>query len=859
MQSNSQDNGRQPAWLEHLASLRPILTLIVVLLVLGFAWMAARRLAGEVSYHDLMTAMAHTSWRSIAAAIALTALSFAALTVYDFEALALVGRKVPAPLTVMASFCAYAVGNTAGFGPLTAGAVRYRFYAPYGVEPELIARIVVFASLAFAIGLAGVIGFGLLIAADDFDHLSVMPSGLQGVGAAIVAALLLLWWLAGRQQLLGRRLRLPGRGILVRQFLATAVDVIAAAAVLWVLLPPGAIGLPTFVIIYSIAIGLGVISHVPAGLGVFEATIIAALGSRMDVDQVLGALVLYRVIYHLLPLALAAVVLSLLEVRRAAATPLLKAALRACSSLAPPVLGALTFAIAAIQIFAGVTPLSERSLAWLVDRVPLSLVEGATFFDGILSVILLVIARGLVYRLDGAWWAAVCVVPVSILLSLAKSLAFGEAAVLSLLLLALLASRREFTRHASLLHQALTPNWVLAVSTLLLSATALLFYAYQDVEYAHDLWWQFEFDQNAARSLRALFATLLTAAVIAAWSLLRPVRRPLEQASEGDLLRALEIGRSQPRIEARFAAMGDKSLLFSEDGQAFIMYGRQGRSWVALSDPVGPRESWPDLIWSFIEMARTAGGRPVFYQAGPDALALYADAGLSAFKLGEEARVRLPEFTLKGTKRGNLRNCMNRAARDGLQFSILSPAEVVEHMAELQAVSDAWLAHHNVREKRFSLGAFDPDYVRQGPVGVLRHEGQILAFASLLLTEMSEEVAVDLMRFLPDRVYGVMETLLTHLILHYQQLDYQWFRMGMAPLAGLSDSDAAPMWHRVGRMVFEHGDWFYNFSGLRTFKAKFFPEWQPRYLVVTGGISPMLAMADITVLISGGLKGVIGK
>ena len=74
-----------------------------------------------------------------------------------------------------------------------------------------------------------------------------------------------------------------------------------------------------------------------------------------------------------------------------------------------------------------------------------------------------------------------------------------------------------------------------------------------------------------------------------------------------------------------------------------------------------------------------------------------------------------------------------------------------------------------------------------------------------------------------------------------------------------SSSAAAPIWHRVGRTVFEHGERFYNFSGLRAFKAKFLPEWQPRYLAVAGGINPMLALADITVLISGGLKGVIGK
>jgi phosphatidylglycerol lysyltransferase len=104
-----------------------------------------------------------------------------------------------------------------------------------------------------------------------------------------------------------------------------------------------------------------------------------------------------------------------------------------------------------------------------------------------------------------------------------------------------------------------------------------------------------------------------------------------------------------------------------------------------------------------------------------------------------------------------------------------------------------------------------------------------------------------------------MDILLARLMFHYKEVGYDWFILGMAPLSGLSDSEAAPIWHHVGREVFEHGEWFYNFSGLRAFKAKFQPEWQARYLAVPGGVNPMMALADITVLIGGGLKGVIGK
>ena len=136
-------------------------------------------------------------------------------------------------------------------------------------------------------------------------------------------------------------------------------------------------------------------------------------------------------------------------------------------------------------------------------------------------------------------------------------------------------------------------------------------------------------------------------------------------------------------------------------------------------------------------------------------------------------------------------------------FAILTPAEAEHAMAELSAVSTAWLAHHKVREKRFSLGAFDPDYLRGQPVAVLRQDDRIIAFSNLLLTGLQDEASIDLMRFVPDAPNGVMEVLLTHLMLHFLAAGYARFNLGMAPLSGLSASGAAPVWHRVGRAV-EH-------------------------------------------------------
>jgi phosphatidylglycerol lysyltransferase len=305
--------------------------------------------------------------------------------------------------------------------------------------------------------------------------------------------------------------------------------------------------------------------------------------------------------------------------------------------------------------------------------------------------------------------------------------------------------------------------------------------------------------------------------------------------------------------------MGDKHLLFSASGKAFVMFGRQGRSWISLFDPVGPRAEWPELIWNFIEEATDHGGRAVFYQVRPESLSLYLDAGLRALKLGEYAYVPLQDFGLQGKKRADLRYAVHRAERDGLTFAVVPQQDVAPLLPELRAISTAWLAESRTREKGFSLGAFREEYLLRRPVALVRQGGAVIAFANVLCTQQQSEVSVDLMRQLPAAPSGTMDFLFTQLMLHFKQQGVQRFALGMAPMAGMVTHELAPRWHRFGRLLFAYGETFYNFRGLRSFKDKFQPVWEPRYVAAPPGVATLLSLADVTALIAGGLRGVIAK
>ena len=839
---------------------KPWLVGAVVIAILALLVHTLEGFAKHLSYADLVAAIRGTSGASLALAVLATFVSYVALTGYDASSLRYVGADVGYRVAAETAFIAYALGNTVGLGVLTGGAVRLRLYGAAGVEAGAISRAIAFNAAAFTLGISVVGAAAVLWGASSVAPALHLPTGLLETGALVVlagaAALIILCRDGRERQLWGRiRLRLPSASLALQQLLFSAVDIAATAAVLWVLLPPDAVAFPEFVGFFAIAIVLGVLSHVPGGLGVFEAVMLVALKKSVAPDALAAALVLYRLIYYMLPLSLALALLVLQEAKRSAVT----AVTRAAASLAPLLLAAYTFIIGLMLLISGVTPATDEATDLLALHVPLPVVEASHFIGSVAGLVLLFVARGMLLRLDAAWWAGVLIGLVSMVLCLPKGIAISEALLIAFLVVALMLSRRQFTRRASLLAQPFTGGWLLSVALIVVGLTGLLFFVYRDVAYTQDLWWQFAFDAHAPRSLRALVAVAVLASALALRQLLRPPAAPMPRPGPEELERATAILELQPNSDARVALTGDKSFLFSESGNAFVMFGRRGRSWVALFDPVGPHSEWPELVWRFLERARAQGGRASFYQVRPQTLPVYLDAGLRVYKLGEYAYVSLPDFSLKGKGRQDLRTSLNRGEREQMTLEVLPPGVSGQTLAELRAISDSWLDEHSTAEKGFSLGAFTESYVARCPIALVRAQGRAVAFATLLTTGVPEEASVDLMRQVTDAPGGTMDYLFTKLLLHYQSAGFRRFGLGMAPLSGMADHELASRWHRFGRLLFSHGEHFYNFQGLRAFKEKFAPQWEARYLAAPGGLTPLFVLADVAALIGGGMRGVIAR
>lgn len=281
------------------------LALALAMLAFGFA------LRG-VDLAGLAQALLHQRPSRVAAALALTAASFACLAAYDAVAVRLVaGRRVPMRLALLAGATGSAIANTVGFHAMSGTAVRAHLYLPAGLRLAELARVVSLSWLSLVAG-----NVAMLAAAELVQATSGQPFAMHlAIGLALSAALVLwLAWLAtGRRQLALRRHRLamPPARLALALLALGAIESATAIGALYVLLPHDLT--PPFALFAAgciAAVALGVVAHAPGGLGVFEAGMIALLGGAGRHDLV-AALMLYRIVYNLLPFALAALVLGL--------------------------------------------------------------------------------------------------------------------------------------------------------------------------------------------------------------------------------------------------------------------------------------------------------------------------------------------------------------------------------------------------------------------------------------------------------------------------------------------------------------------------------------------------------------------
>ena len=461
---------------------------------------------------------------------------------------------------------------------------------------------------------------------------------------------------------------------------------------------------------------VGLVSLVPGGFGSSDAYWIARLPFNQNVTA--AALGAYRSIYYVAPWFTASLVL-------------LSWATRISSrriDVARRITASLVGASGVLMILSSASPALHARLVLMEQHVPLPLVEVGQLAAALAGLLLLVLARGLARGYRSAFTLTLALLLLAGFASLLKGLDWEEAVIIGTIGIAAWSQSALFDRASG-------GDWLEWADLGLGFAALLLFVIFGTFSHhigptVFERWTSIGYRLQSARFLRSAASMFLAVSAGALYILIRtPVR--FEPPGEDDIGLALDSHAAYGTgTTPMMIAVRDKSVFF--DGvSGFCLYRTIGPYLTVLSDPtarsIAGRGAFMEALFAF---AANLDRRPLFYQISVDWIPLLHDRGYHLFKLGEEAHVHLDRITLEGHAGKMARQILRRAERDGLTFRIMQPPEIDAHMAELADISSGWLRAKHVIERQFSLGYFDPAYLRRFPCAIVetRENNRLVAF-----------------------------------------------------------------------------------------------------------------------------------
>jgi len=277
------------------------------------------RILRDIEPDELIDALEATDWRTLGIAGFFVGAAYVTLTFYDLFALRTIGRAdVPYRVAALAGFSSYAIGHNVGASVFSGGAVRYRIYSAWGLGVIEVTKICFVAGLTFWLGNATVLGLGILDAPQAARAIDQLPLWLNRIIALAILGMLGAYvaWVWIKPRVIGRdgwRVTLPGGPLTLLQIVIGMLDLSCCAFAMYMLLPDQPnLGFVTVAVIFVTATLLGFASHAPGGLGVFDAAMMVALW-QFDKEDLLAGLLLFRLLYYIIPFALSLLILGTRE------------------------------------------------------------------------------------------------------------------------------------------------------------------------------------------------------------------------------------------------------------------------------------------------------------------------------------------------------------------------------------------------------------------------------------------------------------------------------------------------------------------------------------------------------------------
>lgn len=576
-----------------------------------------------------------------------TVLAYFILTFYDRLGTIYAGHKVSYGRVAFASFCAYALSHNLGFAAVSGAAVRYRLYAHWGLTPLQIGKTIAFCSLTF--GLGGMVLGGIVLFVEPtsvpFLGQHIPIAGLYAGGAllwAIVIAYLSLATVLGNFKAFGHEIALPGFRMALLQVALATVDVATTATIFYALLPsaPGLTWL-IFLGVYVASYSAGLAANLPGGIGVFDAAMLLGLAPYLDAPPVVGAIVIFRLYYYIIPLFLAGSLFAGNEILLRGGGLLQRIARlsgpRAIGKWSEPdfavtaATGAVGLCGTVLLLLGALDPIPD--FAWLDSEYAEIAIRAGAYVPSLIGAGLVVMAIGLSHRVNLAWGLSIILLISGAAFAATQNSLLWVSAVLILTVMLVAPFRAHFYRHASLLSGPLEPSS--AVSLLVLAASLIGLATTRQHVHAvtNDAWWAIVLSPAVPHPVRCTVATAVVLALTAIWWLVRPGRVRFLPWSDETRRRLVAIGGADGYNAAAIQADG---VVMGEAQRAGIPFRRIGPVLLGLGDPVGQDTDRVSAIWHLRDLARQEGLDPAFWRTGADLLKVYGDIGLTALPLAAD-------------------------------------------------------------------------------------------------------------------------------------------------------------------------------------------------------------------------------
>ncbi len=628
---------------------------------------------------DITVALQAIPTQSLAIAFLWTILSYGILTFYDRLGTIFAGHKVSYGRVSFASFCAYALSHNLGFAAVSGAAVRYRLYAHWGLTPFQIAKVVAFCSVTFALG-GMVLGGAILFTEPDaipfFGNL-VPAWGMYLIGAAlwsIVGAYIVLSRYMGSIRIFGHEVGLPGWRMAFVQVLLATVDVAFTAGIFYQLLPhaPG-LTYMRFLGVYVASYTAGLAANLPGGLGVFDTAMLLGLEPYLQPPQILGAIVVFRLYYYIIPLFVAGSLFAgnelLLRGGAILHNKTLEQRAQGPSRWSGPAFATVaatgTVAMCGAMLL-GIGLLDQRpDFSWIDPDYADLAARAGEYVPSLIGAALIVLSIGLSQRVTLAWGTTIVLLFVAAGFTGAQASTWWVPAVLVMAALLLVPFRDAYYRHARLLSGPLQTGTIVPLLALVLCVLTLAGFEPRVRGMSENSLFDIVLSQDIPNGVRVAVGLAVLVSLIAIWRLIRPGRvRALAWAGDGRL---------------RYAALGAvppadaDGIVLGETGRAGMPFLRLGRVMLGLGDPAGSISDRVSAIWNLRDLAQQEGLDPAVWRAGPGLLKVYADLGLTAFPLGTDG-LPMPESAGDGVPASQYLCCI--AERDVQALLPLLPSLV---------------------------------------------------------------------------------------------------------------------------------------------------------------------------------------